>query len=245
MCVNVDRNADILLESGDEVEALLRTHNTGHILDAERVTAHLLDLFAKGDKHLEVMDRTERIADTALRMTAGLDALVHRSLDVAQVVERVEDTDDIHAVLDALAHEAAHGIIRIMMVAEQILTAQQHLQLGIFHVRFDVAEPLPRVLVQISQTTVKCRTAPTFNGVVACLIHVIKNTLKVGKRHTGRDQRLLRIAQHGLGDVYLFHILPLLWQQSRPGSINALPVPTFLHKCIISRSESACNAFSR
>ena len=132
--MNVDRNADILLESGDKVEALLRTHNTGHILDAERVTAHLLDLFAKGDKQIKVMDRTERIADTALCMTAGLDALVHRSLDVAQVVERVEDTDDIHAVLDTLAHEAAHSIIRIMMVAEQILTAQQHLQLGIFHV---------------------------------------------------------------------------------------------------------------
>ena len=60
--------------------------------------------------------------------------LVHRGLDVAQIVERVENTDDIHAVLDALAHKAAHGIIRIMMVAEQVLTAQQHLQLGIFHV---------------------------------------------------------------------------------------------------------------
>ena len=229
--VDVNRDADVFAERRNEVEALLRAHDARHVLDTERMTAHLLDLSAEGDKHFEVVDRTERVADAALCVAAGLDALVHCGFDVAQVVERVEDADDVHAVFDALAHEAAHGVIRIMMVAEQILTAQQHLQLGVFQMGFDIAEPLPRVLVEIAQAAVECCAAPALDGVIPGLVHLVEDALEVGIRHSGRNQRLLRIAQNGLGDVYLFHILPLLWQQSRPSANVCAPCSRFF--CMI------------
>lgn len=92
-----------------------------------------------------------------------------------------------------------------MVIAEQVLTAQQHLQLGVLHVRFDLAQTLPRILMQIAQAGIKGRTAPTLNRVITGLIHLIENALKILKRHSRRNQRLLRVTQHRFGDVHLFH----------------------------------------
>ena len=81
-----------------------------------------------------------------------------------------------------------------MMVAEQVLTAQQHLKFGVFQMGFDIAEPLPRVLVEIAQAAVECCTAPALDGVIPGLVHLVEDALEVGIRHSGRNQRLLRIA---------------------------------------------------
>ena len=102
-----------------------------------------------------------------------------------------------------------------MVVAQQILAAQQHLQLGVFHVGFDFAQPLPRILVQVTQAAVECRTAPAFDRMIAGLVHIVQYGFKIVKRHTGCDQRLLCIAQHGFGDVHLFHEYALLYRQNR------------------------------
>ena len=203
--MHINRNFDVLLECGNQVIALLRRHNARHILNAQRVAAHGFDLPAERNEHLQIVDRTQCVTDTALCMAACLEAFVYGGLDVAQIVQRIENTDDIHAVLDALADKTAHGIIRIMVIAEQVLTAQQHLQLGILHVRFDLAQTLPRILMQIAQAGIKGRTAPALNRVITGLIHLIENALEILKRHSRRNQRLLRVTQHRFGDVHLFH----------------------------------------
>ena len=205
VCMHINRNFDVLLECGNQIIALLRRHDARHILNAQRVAAHGFDLPAERNEHLQIVDRTQRIADTALCMAACLETFVHSGLDVAQIVQRIENTDDIHAVLDALADKTAHGIIRIMVIAEQVLTAQQHLQLGVLHVRFDLAQTLPRILMQIAQAGIKGRTAPALNRVITGLIHLIENALEILKRHSRRNQRLLRVTQHRFGDVHLFH----------------------------------------
>ena len=203
--MHINRNFDVLLECGNQVIALLRRHDARHILNAQRVAAHGFDLPAERNEHLQIVDRTQCVTDTALCMAACLEAFVHSGLDVAQIVQRIKNTDDIHAVLDALADKTAHGIIRIMVIAEQVLTAQQHLQLGVLHVRFDLAQTLPRVLIQIAQAGIEGRTAPALNRVIPGLIHLIENALEILKRHSRRNQRLLRVTQHRFGDVHLFH----------------------------------------
>ena len=175
-------------------------------------------------------------------MSACLKALIDRGLDVAQVIERIEDADDVHAVFHALAHEAAHRIIRIMMVAEQILPAQQHLQLGMLHMRFDLAQALPRVFVQIAQAAVEGRAAPAFDRMIAGLVHLVEDSLEIVKRHTGCDQRLLRIAQYGFGDMHLFHEYapPLAAKRDIQAKLTYYPI---LLNCIIARSFPTCNVF--
>ena len=100
-------------------------------------------------------------------MAARLEAFIHGGFDVAHIVERVENADDIHSVLHTPAHKAADGIVRIMVVAQQILAAQQHLQLGVFHVGFDFAQPLPRILVQERRQASKVAPAPGFYRIKA------------------------------------------------------------------------------
>ena len=203
--MHINRQLDILPQRRNQIKALLGRHNARHILDTQRMAAHFLNLHAQRNEHLKVMDRADRIADAALCMPARLTAFVHCNLNVAHVIQRVKNADDIHAVFYAFAYKATHGIIGIVMVTQQILAAQQHLQFGVFHVRLNFAQALPRILVQITQTAVERCSSPAFDRMIAGLIHLVQHGFKVLKRHTGRDQRLLRITQHGFGDMHLFH----------------------------------------
>ena len=171
------------------------------------------------------MDRAERIADAALCMAACLEALIHRDFNIAQIVERIKDADNVHAVFHAFAHKAAHRIIRIMMISEQILSAQQHLQFRVLQMRFDFSQALPRVLIEVAQATVEGGAAPAFNRMIAGLIHLIKNRLEIIKRHTGCDQRLLCIAQHSFGDMHSFqkYAPPLAAKQGKKQNLPTSP----------------------
>ena len=73
------------------------------------------------------MNRRLGVGNGALRLAAGLLALVNSGFDVAEVVQCVENTDDINAVLHALANESANGVVRIMLVTQDVLATQQHL----------------------------------------------------------------------------------------------------------------------
>ena len=53
------------------------------------------------------------------------------SLQVADVVEAVKNTDNINPVCDRLLNEVLYHIICIVVVAQDILSAEQHLQLGV------------------------------------------------------------------------------------------------------------------
>ena len=54
------------------------------------------------------------------------------SLQIADVVEAVKDTDDVNTVCDGFLNKVLHHIVSIVVVAQNILSAEQHLQLGIF-----------------------------------------------------------------------------------------------------------------
>ena len=123
MGMHINRQLDVFAQRRDKVVAFLRRHDARHILDAERIAAKRFDLLAQGDEHLQIVNGAERVADTALRMAARLEAFIHGGFDVAHIVERVENADDIHSVLHTPAHKAADGIVRIMVVAQQILAA--------------------------------------------------------------------------------------------------------------------------
>ena len=131
------------------------------------------------------MDGREGVADGALGLGAGLQALVHGGADVAQVVEGVENADDVHAVLHRGPDEAAHRVVGVVMVAQQVLAAQEHLELGVLQMGLDGAQALPGVLPQVPQAGIKRSAAPALHRMVACLVHGVQNVFKVGDGQPG------------------------------------------------------------
>lgn len=62
--------------------------------------------------------------------------------------------------------------------------------------------------MQIAQAGIKGRTAPALNRVITGLIHLIENALEILKRHSRRNQRLLRVTQHRFGVCICFTSMP-------------------------------------
>ena len=77
------------------------------------------------------MDRTGGKTDSALGIFAAALDCFHRSFDIAQVIKCVEYTEHIDAVLCGLLNKGSDHIISVVAIAQQVLSAQQHLQSGV------------------------------------------------------------------------------------------------------------------
>ena len=102
------------------------------------------------------------VADGNLRVTALFVCRPDGGFQVFDIIERVKNADDVDAVGDRALHQILDAVIRVMAVAQHILSAEQHLQLGVGTVILDGAQALPRILVQKAQARVIGRAAPAF-----------------------------------------------------------------------------------
>ena len=206
--MNDDGQLDSSLDGLCQVISVLGSHDAGHVLDADGVNAHLLQVAAQLYEHIDVVDGRCCVAQCTLNMSTGLDGLINSNFDVAQVVQRVEDTDDVDAVLNALADEGANDVIGIVLVTQQVLAAEQHLCLCVLEVLADCAQSLPGIFVEVTEAGVKCSAAPALDGVVAGLVNGVQDGLEVLDRHSCGDQRLVTIAQDGLCKIDLHDFSP-------------------------------------
>jgi hypothetical protein len=150
MSVEADQRiaSALLLDPLDQIEGRLWLKQTVNVLHADGIATHFLDLQRQVHEHRNRVHRTRPIADCALGVLAGLVHGRNAGLQVAHVIECVEDAKDIDAIprrlLDKLADDS---VIKVPMV-NQILAAQQHLQSGLgkqFAVR---PQPLPGVFIE-------------------------------------------------------------------------------------------------
>ena len=72
-----------------------------------------------------------------------------------------------------------------MIVAEDVLTSEEHLKLRVLEVLTKHTKSLPWILLQETKAGIEGRTAPALYGVVTDLIHGVQNRLHLGARHTG------------------------------------------------------------
>ncbi len=87
--------------------------------------------------------------------------LVRGDLHVrAEVVERVENSDDVQPVPDGPLDELAHGVVRIVAVAHDVLTAQKHLELRLLEEPPHGAQTLPRIFVEEAHAAVVGGASP-------------------------------------------------------------------------------------
>ena len=83
-------------------------------------------------------------------MTLFLDRRFDCGLEVPRVVKSVEYTNNTDTVVNGLSNEVLNHVVSIVTVAENVLTAEEHLKLGVFYILFNGTESLPGILVQES-----------------------------------------------------------------------------------------------
>src|SRR5579862_7485056 len=192
--------AAFLLDAAHEVIRGLRLEQAGHILDADGIDAHLPQALRHLDEGRDSVEGADRIANRALGMLAGFPHCGDAGLEIAQVIECVEDPEDIHAVGGSLLDETLDDPIFVMPIAEQILPAQQHLQARLRHQLAKGAQPLPRILVEEADAGIEGRAAPAFDRPVAGVIEVLAHRDHIFERHPRREETLMRIAEGQFGN---------------------------------------------
>ena len=201
VAVDVNRDADGLLQLLHQIVAGIGGQQTGHILDADGVCAHLLQGLGVGCKVLVVVHGAEGVADAALHMSAFLVGCLDGGLQVARIVQCIENTDHIDAVCNRLLHKVLNGIVCVGAVAQHVLAAEQHLQLLVGQLLAQDAQTLPGVLIEEADAAVEGRTAPALDGEVRDLVHLGQDGTHLVHRHTGGQQGLVGIAQDDFRDL--------------------------------------------
>ena len=200
MRVNVDGDLDRLLQLSDEFLRLIGLQQAGHILDADAVGAHFLERLGIVCKVLVVVHRAQRVADAGLHVRAFLAAGADGRLQVARVIQRVENTQDVDAVRNGLLHKVLDRVVGIRTVTQHVLAAEQHLQVRLRALLADRAQTLPRILVEETDAGVERSAAPALERIVADLVHRGQDREHFVERHTGGDQALVRVTQNALGN---------------------------------------------
>ncbi len=206
--VGVENNGHIghcVLDSADKVLSLFRGHNARHILNADCRAAHFFHFLNGLNILVQGVNRACRKGNSTRCDCTVLDGFVNGNTDISCVVERVENTDDVDAVFNALFNEHSYNIVGIMLVSEKVLTSQKHLKLSVGALSFDFSQSFPRVFVEIAQTGVECCTAPAFHRIVTRLVHRFKDTLEFFKGHSRCDKRLVSISEDGFRKLN-FHV---------------------------------------
>ena len=204
MGVDVDRDLDRFLDRLNQLVGVVRGQEGRHILEADRLGANRLDLFGVVDIVLGGEGLAEGEGDRDLGVAAFLVGRFDGGLEVADVVERVEDADDVDAVGNRLLDKVLDDVVGVRTVAQHILAAEEHLQLGVGHLFADHPQALPGVFVQETDAGVEGRAAPDFSGIITDLIHLAQDRQHVRQRHTGRQQALVGIAKDGFGNLNRF-----------------------------------------
>ena len=155
------------------------------------------------------------VADGSLHHTAVLLDELHGGLHVAGVVQGVEDTHHINAVFNGLLAEGLYHVIRVVAVAQNVLAAQQHLQLGVGKALLQGAQALPGVFVQKAHAHVKRGAAPALQGPVPNAVQYGQDGHHVLNLHAGSSLGLVCVAQDGIRNLkgifchFLSHFLSL------------------------------------
>jgi hypothetical protein len=118
--VDVDRQVRVLLADGsDENGRSLGLEETSHVLDAEHVDALVhelvdeLQVVLEGVLGLVRVRDVAGVADNGLADTTRLLRGIDTELQVLDVVERVEDTEDVETVLDSLLGEVVDRVVPV------------------------------------------------------------------------------------------------------------------------------------
>ena len=135
---------------------------SGHIFDADRVGAEIFQPFAHRDKSIKAMDRTGRIGNGRLHVFLAGFHFADGAFHVTHIVEGIENPEDVDSVGGRSFDELIEHVVGIMPIAHEVLSPQQHLQLGFRHRGAEGTQPFPGILFEETQAGVEGCAAPNF-----------------------------------------------------------------------------------
>ena len=197
----MDGNGNSLLQPLDKGIGGHGQQQVCHILDANDIRAHLLQFLGQLDEIILVVDGGNGVRQGGFHNTAVLLRGADGLLQIAHIVERVENADDVDAVFDGLAAESIHYIVGIVLIAEDVLPAEEHLQLGVGQGLAQLAQALPRVFLQKAHTRIKGSAAPAFQRPIADRVQHLAGGQHVLHPHPGGCLRLVGVTQDGIGNI--------------------------------------------
>ena len=121
-----------------------------HILNAYGADAHGCKLLGHNYILIQGMNRARSIGNSSRCHSSVLKCFINSYLEIIKVIKCIKDTNDINAVFYRCPYKASYYIVRIMLIAQYILTSEQHLKLGVRHSLAQLPESLPRILVKVS-----------------------------------------------------------------------------------------------
>ena len=130
---------------------------------------------------------------------AGAQCGSHGRFQVTQIVEGIEDAKHVDTGLGRTLDERLDDVIGVMAVAQQILAAQQHLLPRLGHGFLQLPQPVPRVFAEVTDAGVERGAAPTLERPETDGVELLGDRQHVVDAQAGREQRLMRVAQHELG----------------------------------------------
>jgi predicted homoserine dehydrogenase-like protein len=80
-------------------------------------------------------------------MRSGLFYLLHRPFHITDIIEGIKDPEDIHSIFMRGGNEVVYDIIRIVPVADKVLSTQEHLDWCMGKFCFERSEPVPWIIV--------------------------------------------------------------------------------------------------
>ena len=199
--VDLDRHLrHRLAKRGDEFARGTGRKDAGHVLDRERVDAHRFLLLRELDVLRDGVDGRRRVAERALRVAAVLLHACDCDFEVARIVERVKDAEDVHSVLTGKRDKTVDDVVWIVLVAEDILATEEHLERRLLADLLDAAKALPRILAQEAHADVERRAAPALERVISRVVDRLGNLEDVVGAHARRPKRLVRVAERRVRD---------------------------------------------
>ena len=200
MSMQVQPDVIALFDFAHQLEGRHRGENAGHVLNRDGIDAGLQQLFGQVEPGLQGVGRTGGVGERALGVGAVAAHRLQGGLHIARVVHGVEDAEHVHAVFDGALDEALHHVIGVVAVAEQVLAAEQHLQRGLGHRLFQLAQADPRVLAEKADAGVKGGAAPALQRAVADVVQLSGNGQHIVETQTGGEQGLVGVAQDDIGN---------------------------------------------
>jgi hypothetical protein len=175
-----------------------RCQQARHVLDANRVRTEL-DQFVGERRQLgRRVHRAGRVANRTLCVLAHRLHGANRGAEVAGIVERVEDAEDVHAVLRRAAHESLDHVIGEAGVLDDVLPAQEHHVRRAGRGRLQLIEPVEGVFLQETQGGVDRGAAPGLERPEAEPVEARRHREHLGGGHARGREGLVTVAQDGV-----------------------------------------------
>ena len=207
VAMDVQRQTDFGIEGLHHALGAVRREHARHVLDADGVGTEVLELLAVVEEAVQRVHRRHRVGDGAFEVTAAFLDGFGVVDDVADVVERVEHAEDMHAIALRGLDEMIADVARIVLVPHQVLTAGQHRERRVRRLRLDRSQSLPRVLVEEAHARVKRRTAPRLDGPVPDTVHFRQDRQHIADLHARGPEALLAVTDGGIHDLKPWHEL--------------------------------------